>query len=248
MEDAVVEHALRPFAAAGVALVGAGMIAVTPVVKLPALPDVQTAAIQLTATEADAFALLINVLDPGAFTNGISAAPTDSIGDLAVSLDQVIDLGGTPYITAADNLATDLLPLLDIASLFGGATTTLDTLLSDLANLPNLSTVLTDLGTVLTDLSNLPTATDIANDVISALTGTDGALTTITTDLTTISGDLSSLPSTLTTDLVDALTGKGDSLTTITTDLGSISTELGLIGTGINELLMADGLSTILGL
>jgi hypothetical protein len=248
MEDAVVEQALRPFAAAGVALVGAGMIAVTPVVKLPALPDVQTAAIQLTATEADAFALLINVLDPGAFTNGISAAPTDSLGDLAVSLDQVIDLGGTPYITAADNLATDLLPLLDIASLFSGATTSLDTLLSDLANLPNLSTILTDLGTVLSDLSNLPTATDIANDVVNALTGTDGALTAITNDLATISSDLNGLPATLTTDLVDALTGKGDSLTTITTDLGSISTELGLIGTGINELLTADGLSTILGL
>jgi hypothetical protein len=248
MEDAVVEHALRPYATAGVALLGAGMIAVTPVVKLPALPDIQTSAVQLAASEADAFALLINVLDPGAFTNGITAAPTDSLGDLAVSLDQVIDLGGTPYITAADNLATDLLPLLDIASLFSGATTSLDTLLSDLADLPNLSTVLSDLGTVLTDLSNLPTATDIADDVVNALTGTDGALTTITTDLTTISGDLSSLPSTLTTDLVDALTGKGDSLTTITTDLGSISTELGLIGTGINELLTADGLSTILGL
>jgi hypothetical protein len=255
MEDAVVEQALRPFAAAGVALVGAGMIAVTPVVKLPALPDVQTAAIQLTATEADAFALLINVLDPGAFTNGISAAPTDSIGDLAVSLDQVIDLGGTPYITAADNLATDLLPLLDIASLFSGATTSLDTLLSDLANLPNLSTVLSDLGTVLTDLSNLPTATDIANDVVSALTGTDGALTTITGDLGTITTDLSSLPTTITTDLVSALTGSGDALTTITgdlgtitTDLGNISTEIGLLGLGVNDLLLNFGLGTISGI
>ncbi len=62
------------------------MIAVTPVVTLPSLPDIQTSAVQLTATEADAFAVLVNVLDPGAFTNGITAAPTDSIGDLAVSL------------------------------------------------------------------------------------------------------------------------------------------------------------------
>jgi hypothetical protein len=242
------EQALRPYAVAGVALLGAGMIAVTPAMRLPDLPDVQTAAIQLAATESDAYALVINVLDPGAFTNGITAAPTDSLGDLAVSLDGVIDLGGTPWITGADNLATDLLPLLDIASLFSGVTTSLDTLLTDLAKLPDLSTILTDLGTVITDLSNLPTATDIADDVVNALTGSTGALTTITTDLGTISSDLSSLPSTLTTDLVDALTGNGDSLTTITSDLTSISTELGLIGTGINDLLAADGLTGILGL
>jgi hypothetical protein len=248
MEDADMEHALRPYATAGVALLGAGMIAVTPVVKLPTLPDIQTSAIQLAASEADAFAVLINVLDPGAFANGISATPTDSLGDLAVSLDQVIDLGGTPYITAADNLATDLLPLLDITSVFGGVTTALNNLLSDLTGLPDLSTLLSELG-------NLPTATDIANDVVSALTGADGALTTITGDLGTISTDLNGLPSTLTTDLIAALTGSGDSLTTITgdlgtitTDLGSISSELTTLGGGINEILGHLGLSLLTGL
>ena len=129
---------------------------------------------------------MFNVLDPGAFTNGITAAPTDSIGDLAVSLDNVIDLGGTPYITTADTLATDLLPLLDITSLFSGVTTGIDSLLTDLANLPDLSTMLTDLGSVLTDLSNLPTATDIADDVVTALTGPTGVLTTIESDITNL--------------------------------------------------------------
>ena len=100
------EQALRPYAIAGVALLGASMIAVTPMVKLPALPELQTSAVQLSATEADAFALVINVLDPGAFTNGISATPTDALGTLAVSLDNLIDPLGAPYITAADNLAT----------------------------------------------------------------------------------------------------------------------------------------------
>lgn len=224
------EQALRPYAAAGVALLGAGMIAITPVIKLPALPEIQTSAVQLAATEADAFALLVNALDPGAFANGISASPTDSIGDLAVSLDSIIDLGGTPYITTADNLATDLLPLLDITGLLSGVTTSIDSLLTDLANLPDLSSLLSELG-------NLPTATDIANALVSALTGAGGALTTIETDLT-------GLPSTLTTDLINALTGTGGSLTTITGDLGtitgdlgSISTELGTLEDGLNELL-----------
>ncbi|HME15228.1 MAG TPA: hypothetical protein VKG83_07215 [Mycobacterium sp.] len=81
------EQALRPSAIAGIALLGASMIAVTPVVKLPALPELQTSAVQLSATEADAFALVINVLDPGAFANGISATPTDALGTLAISLD-----------------------------------------------------------------------------------------------------------------------------------------------------------------
>jgi hypothetical protein len=246
MEDAVMEQALRPYAAAGVVLLGASLIALTPVVKLPSLPELQTSAVQLTA-EADAFALLINVLDPDAFTGGISATPTDALGDLAVSLDSVIDSLGTPYITAADNLATDLLPLLDITSLFSGVTTSLDSLLTALTNLPDLTTLLSELG-------NLPTATDIANAVVSALTGAGGALTTITGDLGTISTDLTGLPSTLTTDLIDALTGTGGSLTTITgdlgtitTDLGSISTELGSLTTGLNELLGHFGLG-LLGL
>jgi hypothetical protein len=223
------QQTLRPYATAGVALLGASMILVTPVATLPALPDIQTSAVQLTATEADAYALLVNVLDPGAFANGITAAPTDSIGQLAVSLDQVIDLGGTPFITTADTLATDLLPLLDITSLFSGVTTSLDGLLSDLSNLPDLSAVLSDLGTVLTELGNLPTATDIANDVVSALTGANGVLTTISTDLTT-------LPTTITTDLISALTGAGGPLTTITTDLGTITTDLGNISTEIGLL------------
>ena len=183
------EQALRPYAAAGVALLGAGMVAVMSVVTPPALPKLQTSAVRLVDSEADALALLANAIDPGAFTNGISAPATDSLGQLAVSVDQLIDLGGTPYITGADNLATDLLPLLDVTGLLSGVTTSLDGLLADLSNLPDLSTLLSELG-------SLPTATDIANDVVSALTGAGGALTTIETDLNT-------LPSTLTTDLID---------------------------------------------
>lgn len=212
------EQALRPYAIAGAALLGASMIAATPVVKLPSLPELQTSAVQLTA-EADAFAVLVNVLDPGAFTNGISSAPTDALGTLAVSGDSLIDSLGTPYITAADNLATDLLPLLDITSLFSGLSTTLGNLLTDLTNLPNLTTLLSELG-------NLPTATDIANAVISALTGAGGALTTITGDLGTITTDLGG----------------------ISTQLGTITTDLGTLGTGLNEILTHFGLTTILGL
>jgi hypothetical protein len=197
------QYALRPFATAGVALLGASMIVYTPVVAPPSLPDVQTFGVQLVDTEADALAVLFNALDPGAFTNGITAAPTDSIGDLAVSLDNVIDLGGTPYITFADTLATDLLPLLDITSLFSGLTTGIDSLLTDLTNLPDLSTILTDLGSLLT---NLPTASDIATDVLNLLTGPGDPLAVIETDLgsllstdTTITGDLSTISGDLTT-------------------------------------------------
>lgn len=224
------EQALRPYAAAGVALMGASMIAVTPVVTLPALPDIQTSAIQLIASEADAFALVFNALDPGAFTNGIAEAPTDTIGQLAVSLDNIVDLGGTPYITTADNLATDLLPLLDITSLLSGVTTSLDSLLTDLANLPDLSMILTDLGNVLTDLGNLPTATDIANDVVSDLSST----------FTTIETDLTNLP----TALVDALTGMGDPLSVIDNDLTAIAGDLS--GLSATETLIATDLPLIL--
>jgi hypothetical protein len=240
------QHVLRPFATAGVALLGASMIVYTPVVALPSLPDLQTVAVQLVDTEADAFAVLFNVLDPGAFTNGISATPTDSIGDLAVSLDNVIDLGGTPYITTADTLATDLLPLLDITSLFSGVTTTLDGLLADLANLPDLSTVLSDLSSVLTDLGNLPTATDIANDVVSALTGANGVLTTIETDITDLPsellGDLTGTAgsplSVIETDLTSLLTTD----TTITGDLTTISGELTNITGDLTSLLSFFGI------
>jgi hypothetical protein len=254
MEEAIMEQALRPYAIAGAALLGASMIAATPMVKLPSLPEIQTSAVQLTA-EADAFAVLVNVLDPEAFANGISATPTDALGSLAVSGDALIDSLGTPYITAADNLATDLLPLLDITSLFNGLSTTLGSLLTDLTNLPNLSTLLSELG-------NLPTATDIANALVAALTGAGGALTTIDTDLGTITSDLTGLPTTITTDLINALTGAGGSLTTITGDLGTITTDLGgissqlgtittdlgTLGTGLNEILTHLGLTTILGL
>jgi hypothetical protein len=236
------EQALRPYAIAGIALLGASMVAVTPgVATQPAVPDLQTTAVRLVDSEADAFALLVNAVDPGAFTNGISSTATDSLGQLAVSIDSLIDLGGTPYITGADNLATDVLPLLDITGLFGGLSTSLSSLLGDLGNLPDLSTLLSELG-------NLPTATDIANDVVSALTGPGGVLTTITTDLNT-------LPTTLTTDLIGGLTGTGDSLTTITgdlgtitTDLGGISTELGTLEGGLNELLGHFSLGLLTGL
>jgi hypothetical protein len=212
------EQALRPYATAGVALVGASMIAVTPFVTLPALPNVQASAVQLIATEADAFALVINVLDPGAFANGISATPTDSVGDLAVSLDNIVDLGGTPWITTADNLATDLLPLLDITSLFSGVTTSLDGILTDLTNLPDLSSILSELTTLATELGNLPTASQIATDVVNLLTGSGEPLTLITSDLGTITTDLTSLLSSDTT-----ITGD---LTTILSDLTTI---LGII-------------------
>ena len=66
------EHAaLRPYAGAGVALLGASLIAVIPAAA-PALPDlhVQSPAVDLTAT-ADAFADLANALDPSASTDGL---------------------------------------------------------------------------------------------------------------------------------------------------------------------------------
>jgi hypothetical protein len=202
------QQALRPYAAAGVALLGAGMVAAMSVVTPPALPKLQTPEVRLVDSEADALALLANAIDPGAFTNGVTAPATDSLGQLAVSVDSLIDLGGTPYITGADNLATDLLPLLDVTGLLSGLSTSISGLVGDLGDLGNLSTLLSELG-------NLPTATDIANDVVTALTGPGGVLTTI-------EGDITSLPTTLTTDLIGALTGSGDPLSVVTSDLTSL--------------------------
>lgn len=47
------QRTLRPYVTAGVALVGAGAIAVTPVAAPPALPDVHASAVQLSAAASD---------------------------------------------------------------------------------------------------------------------------------------------------------------------------------------------------
>ena len=69
------QHALRPYATAGIALVGASMIAVAPMAPPAAVPVVKMPAVQLTATDAEAFAILIYALDPGPFSSASFTTP-----------------------------------------------------------------------------------------------------------------------------------------------------------------------------
>src|ERR1700744_5171719 len=105
------QHALRPYATAGIAIVGASLIAVTPMAGPPAPPVVQTPEVELTAADvaAEAFAILIYSLDPGSFSSDTYQTATDYLGQIAVLLDNFLDLGGTPLATATNTYADDVL-------------------------------------------------------------------------------------------------------------------------------------------
>ncbi|MGH3564295.1 MAG: hypothetical protein ACRDTN_21590 [Mycobacterium sp.] len=81
------QSALQPYATAGVAIVGASLVAVTPVAApLPNLADIQSRAVQLTAD--DAFTDVFNTASANATTllNNFLLAPGVALQQLSVNV------------------------------------------------------------------------------------------------------------------------------------------------------------------
>jgi hypothetical protein len=257
-EMPAMQLALRPYATAGVAMVGASMIIVTPVVTVPSLPDVRTRAVELDAV-ADAYATIANALDPTASTDGLLS--------FANSLDSILDLFGNPTVNVADTLATDYVGILgiggslsDITSLLSGLglgditpiTTALGTLDTDLNTglgdittalgtldtdlLSELDRIFTSLGTLDTDLGSVLTALGPTGELgtINTSIGTlgtdiDNELTSLFGPSSAIAGDLGNLGG-IATDLTSGFGTLDSDLGTITADLATIGSALALAG------------------
>jgi len=200
------QTAHRPYATAGVAFLGAALIAVIPAVapKLSTI-HVQSPAVELAS--ADAFLNLANALDPSASTDGL-------IG-VANNLDSFLDLFGNPTVNVADTLATDFIGYLDLGSSVNSIQGLLGTLSSDVTS--GFSTLDTDItgaiGLLDTDL------TTALGDVTAALS-----------PLTTIADDLGA-GGVLSTDLSDILTALGP-----TGELGTLATDITGVSTTLNNL------------
>jgi hypothetical protein len=203
------DHAvLRPYAAAGVALVGASLIAVIPAIA-PKLSNIhaQSPAVELTSG-ADAFLDLANALDPSASTDGL-------IG-VANNLDSFLDLFGTPTVNVADTLATDFIGYLDVGSSVNSIPGLISTLDSDLtadiiALDQDLDGYITGLHTAITDLdSDLGTGLGLLNtDLVNGFDTINASIGSLTAEL---NNGIFGLETDLSTDL--------GPLTTIVTELG----------------------------
>jgi hypothetical protein len=211
--------ARRPHAAAGAAVLAAGLIAVIPAVapKISAT-HVQSPAVELAS--ADAFLDLANALDPSASTDGL-------IG-VANNLDSFLDLFGTPTVNVIDTLTSDFITDFgvgnEVAAIDAALTADfsgLDTLISGLdsdLSVP-FTTLLDEIGVLTTDLTG-------------GFSGVDGGLSTLDTTLGQIDSDIVGVDS----DLDLGFRNLFDALTTDLSPLSTIATELGNTGVLAGDL------------
>jgi hypothetical protein len=201
----------RPYAAAGVAVLGATLIAVIPAVA-PKLTSVHVQSPAVELASADAFLNLANALDPLASTDGL-------IG-VANSLDSFLDLFGNPTVNIADTLATDFIAYLDLGSSVNSIPDLISTLDSDIT---------AALGLLDTDLSATIGLLDTDLSAAIGLLDTDlsAAFGDLTTPLNTIAGELGA-GGVLATDLSSILTALGP-----TGELGTVAGDI----TGITDTL-----------
>jgi hypothetical protein len=213
-EMTVMQQALRPYVTAGVALVGASLIAVTPVTTPSlGLPDVRMPAIQLTA--ADPLLDIVNPLSPleADVTSGFSTLEADVTSGFSTLEADVTS--GLPAATGDSDILirilTELLPKgtldTDLTMLFRLETAAF----TDVVNqLKNISGVLnTQLGNIVTALGSggtLATALGSGGTLATAL-GSGG---TLATDLNGISqsfgNDFAQLYGLLSKGLIDPYT------------------------------------------
>ena len=230
--------ARRPYAAAGAALVAAGIIAIIPTVA-PTISSihVQSPAVELAAT-ADAFLDLANALDPSASTDGL-------IG-VANNLDSFLDLFGNPTVNVADTLATDFIGYLDLGTTVNSIPDLLGTLTTDLTS--GFSTLESDIGT---DFGTLGTTLsseffNLDSDVNAGFGALDTDLGSVTTGLDTINTSINTLETNigeLFSGLESTLSSDLSPLTTIATDVGGggvLAGELDSILTALNTLVILD--------
>ena len=129
------EMALRPYAFAGVALIGGGVVAALPVgLPIPHLPNVKSEAVQLTASDADIDSFLTSVVTE---FNDASANSTQLFDNFALApfvgaqqatvngFDYLQDLiNGTSFDTVLGDIQTNLTNVLSAFPLIDASTTT----------------------------------------------------------------------------------------------------------------------------
>lgn len=162
--------AIRPYVTTGIAIVGASVIAVAPVLPITAPPDIAIpaahtshAAYQLTAFPQDLITLvngLVDALGVGAVTDLISSfTPANLIDLVAVAQGGLLNLAPVVY-TLLNGLNNVVGTLLDgLNTLAGGGLTTL------------LHTVLTDVNTILGDGLNTLLSQGVTSVVTALTTG-----------------------------------------------------------------------------
>jgi hypothetical protein len=222
---------MRPYAVAGIAVVGAAVIAVIPAV-VPKLSDIHVQSPAVELASADAFLDLANALDPSASTDGL-------IG-VANNLDSFLDLFGTPTVNVVDTLANDFIADLgvgnEVGTIDGDLNAGFALLGSDLGAFETaVTTGLNALGTDL-GLGNLETELTSLGTELTNLLGSGGELGQIDTDIVGVDSDL---------DL--GFRNLFDALTTDLSPLGTIATELGNTGIIASDIVTLDSdLTTLL--
>jgi hypothetical protein len=128
------EMALRPYAFAGVALIGGGVVAAVPVLPIPQLPNVKSAAVQLTSSDADVDTFLTSFVtefdDASANStqlfDNFALAPFVGAQQATVNgFDYLQDLiNGTSFDTVLGDIQTNLTNVLSAFPLIDASTTT----------------------------------------------------------------------------------------------------------------------------
>jgi len=246
-----VQHALRPYATAGVVLVGASVIAVTPLVA--PMPSVQTRPVQLvdawsdlvTDTTANLQNIAANA-DPTAISGVFSALGTNPVG----VLEALFNL--TPTVTSdltplPGTISVDLPPGLELLiaqiGAEGATFNAISDVVGELSSNPSaaLNTLLEAPATIVNAFLNGEDNISLLNGIVD-ITGFNGILA----PLQNVSIDLN-LP-----DLLNALGVGNLSLSNLGVDLGSLLNQLGLGNLDLGGLFSAlglsgDGLGTLLG-
>jgi hypothetical protein len=240
------QEALRPYATAGIALVGASMIAVTPMVVPPPaaqvrsvrLVDAWSDLVSTTTTNLDSIVSNASSSDITQLFNELVTNPFGVIGALA-NFDPTVT---TDLTSLPATISVELPPGLELAIAGLGATgatfTTLETVAQQLQTDPSLSNLSEGLATVLNAYLN-------GTDNISLL---DGAIT-IPLYNGLLAPETSANIDINLTSLIDALGLGNTPLTDL--DLSTLLSQLGLgdlnLGTLFDDLGLSDqGLGTVL--
>src|ERR1700744_1339775 len=235
----VMQEALRPYATAGIALVGASMIAVTPMVVPPPTPqarsvqlvDAWSDLISTTTTNLDSIVANASSSDITQLFNELVTNPFGVIGALA-NFDPTVT---TDLTSLPATISVELPPGLELAIAGLGATgatfTTLETVAQQLQSDPSLSNISEGLATVLNAYLN-------GTDNVSLL---DGAIT-IPLYNGLLAPETSANIDINLTALIDALGLGNTPLTDL--DLSNLLTQLGLGNLNLGQLFSDLGLST----
>jgi len=239
-----VQHVLRPYATAGVALVGASVIGVTPMVA--PMPSVQTRPVQLVDAWSDLvadttanFQNIVAGADSSAISGVFSELGTNPLG----VIDALFNLTPTVSGELPGGLTVELPPGLELLIADLGASATTFSAITDVATQlqTDPSAAFEGLATILNGYLNGTANISLLNGIID-ITGFNGILA----PLQDVSIDLN-LP-----DLLNALGVGNLSLSNLGVDLGSLLNQLGLGNLDLGGLLSAlglsnEGLGTLLG-